>query len=72
MMPVDPDKRKLRELKRAIKKRGNKSRRQRLKRELAENPEEAADSSDAVGRHRSDYLNGLDLPTSDPDSRTTE
>jgi hypothetical protein len=60
MMPVDPDKRKLRELKRAIKKRGNKARRQSLKRQLAENPEEAADATDEVGRHRSANFNGLD------------
>ncbi len=56
----DPDKRRMRELKRAVKKRGNKHRRQQLKRDLAENPEEAAQSEDDVGKHRSDRLNGLD------------
>ena len=40
-MPPDPDKRKLRELKRAVKKRGTKHRRRQLKRDLAENPDEA-------------------------------
>ena len=59
-MPVDPDKRKLRELKRALKKRGNKHRRQQLKRDLVENPEEAAHSEEKLGRHRSDTLNRLD------------
>lgn len=59
-MPVDPDKRKMRELKRALKKRGNKHRRQQLKRNLAENPDEAAHAEEDLGRHRSDTLNGLD------------
>ena len=59
-MPVDPDKRKLRELKRALKKRGNKHRRQQLKRDLVENPEEAAHSEEKLGRHRYDMLNRLD------------
>ena len=56
----DPDKRRLRELKRAIKKRGNKHRRQQLKRDLAENPDEAAESEEDLGKHRSDTLNRLD------------
>ena len=56
----DPDKRRMRELKRAVKKRGNKHRRQQLKRDLAENPEEAAQSEEELGKHRSDRLNGLD------------
>lgn len=59
-MPVDPDKRKMRELKRAVKKRGNKHRRQQLKRDLIDNPEEAAHSEEKLGRHRSEQLNGLD------------
>lgn len=61
-MPVDPMKRQLRELKRAIKKRGNKKRRADLKRDLAVNPEEAAHTKDSVGRHTSTSLNGLDGP----------
>ncbi len=56
----DPDKRKLREAKRAIKKRGNKHRRHQLKRNLAENPEEAAEAEEDLGKHRSDTLNRLD------------
>lgn len=59
-MPIDPDKRKMRELKRAIKKRGNKHRRAQLKRDLTENPDEAAHSEERLGRYRSDTLNGLD------------
>ena len=59
-MPVDPDKRKMREVKRAVKKRGNKHRRQELKKTLVENPEEAAHAEENLGRFRSDTLNGLD------------
>ena len=59
-MPVDPDKRKMREVKRAVKKRGNKHRRQELKKTLAENPEEAAHAEENLGRFRSDALNGMD------------
>jgi hypothetical protein len=59
-MPVDPDKRKLRELKRAVKKRGNKRRRAELKRDLAENPDGAADSPEKFGRHSSAAMNGYD------------
>ena len=59
-MPVDPEKRKLRELKRALKKRGNKHRRQGLKKTLADDPEEAAHAEEDLGRHRSDVLNNID------------
>lgn len=59
-MPPDPDKRQLRELKRAVKKRGNKHRRQQLKRNLADNPEEAAHTEETLGRHSSAGYNGLD------------
>jgi hypothetical protein len=60
MIMPDPDKRKMREIKRALKKRGNKHRRQELKKNLAENPEEAAHAEEDLGRHRSDTLNRLD------------
>jgi hypothetical protein len=56
----DPDKRQLRELKRVLKKRGNKHRRQQLKRTLAQDPEEAAHAEEELGRHRPDDLNRLD------------
>jgi hypothetical protein len=57
---VDRDKRQLRKLKRDIKKAGNKSRRQHLKRELTENPEEAPHSEYDFGRKSSKGLNALD------------
>lgn len=41
---MDPDKRQLRKLKRDLKKAGNKRRRQHLKRELTDNPDEAPHS----------------------------
>ena len=56
----DPDKRRMRDLKRAIKKRGNKRRRQELKRNLSDNPEEASEAKEDLGKHRSDTLNRLD------------
>lgn len=59
-MPPDPDKRKLRELKRVLKKRGTKHRRQELKKTLTDNPEEAHEAEENLGRARSDTLNGLD------------
>lgn len=59
-MPPDPDKRQMRALKRVLKKAGSKHRRRELKRDLAENPDEAACSEENLGRSRSDALNGLD------------
>ncbi len=56
----DPDKRRLRELKRAIKKRGNKARRASLKRNLAADPLAASEDPGTVGRHESAKWNGLD------------
>ena len=69
----DPDKRRMRDLKRAIKKRGNKRRRQELKRNLADNPEEASEAEEDLGKHRSDRLNRLDNDSTrkkKPDSAT--
>jgi hypothetical protein len=57
---VDRDKRQLRKLKRDLKKAGNKSRRRHLKRELAENPEDAPHSEFDFGRKSSAGLNALD------------
>lgn len=57
---MDREKRELREQKREVKRRGNKHRRQKLKRDLRENPEEAHLSRASFGRHRSDVLNGID------------
>jgi hypothetical protein len=59
-MPADFEKRKMRELKRAVKKRGNKHRRSQLKRQLAENPEGAAEAEETFGRFRSADYNGQD------------
>ena len=57
---MDPDKRQLRKLKRDIKRAGNKRRRQHLKRELADNPEEAPFSEFDFGSDSSATLNRLD------------
>ncbi len=57
---MDREKRELRKLKRDLKKAGNKSRRQHLKRDLVENPEEAPYSEFDFGRKSSKGLNGLD------------
>jgi hypothetical protein len=54
------EKRKQRELKREIKRAGNRRRRQGLKRDLARNPEEAAHSEESFGRYSSEPLNNLD------------
>lgn len=59
-MPPDPDKRMLRKLKQTLKKRGTKHRRAELKRNLSENPDEAAHAEENLGRYRSDGLNGMD------------
>ena len=54
------EKRQQRQLKREIKKAGNKRRRQYLKRELERNPEEAAHTEYDFGNLSSETLNGLD------------
>lgn len=56
----EPDKRQLRELKRAKKKRGNKHRRQGLDKQLRTNPEAAHEAEETFGRHTSEGLNGMD------------
>jgi hypothetical protein len=57
---MDQDKRYYRQLKRDLKKAGNRKRRQYLKRQLAEEPEEAARVEFDFGRDSSAGLNGLD------------
>jgi hypothetical protein len=57
---MDPDKRHYRQLKRDIKRAGNRKRRQHLKRDLHENPEEAAHTEFDFGRNSSAGLNGND------------
>lgn len=59
-MPPDPKKRQLRELKRVLKRAGSKHRRRDLKRQLAENPDEAANAEENLGRNSSEAFNGLD------------
>jgi len=59
-MPADPHKRELRKLKRTLKRAGSKHRRRDLKKQLAENPEGAADADENFGRYSSEAFNGLD------------
>ncbi|MBI3409460.1 MAG: hypothetical protein HY040_14050 [Planctomycetes bacterium] len=63
MAPKD-DKRKLRELKRAVKRGGNKHRRNALKRQLRDSPEEAHRAEADFGRNVSKDLNAIDRPPS--------
>ena len=60
MTDMDHDKRRHRELKRSIKRAGNRKVRQQLKRDLVASPEEAAHSQVDYGRDTSAGLNGLD------------
>lgn len=57
---MNQDKRRQRELKRQIKQAGNRRRRQLLKRQLRERPDEAPFEELPLGRYSSAYLNGLD------------
>jgi hypothetical protein len=57
---MDREKRQLRKLKRDVKQAGNKKRRQKLKRDLRDNPHEAHLTEPSVGKLSSETLNGLD------------
>jgi hypothetical protein len=57
---MDRDKRSYRQLKRDIKKAGNRKRRRTLQRDLQQNPAEAADTEFDYGRRSSEGLNGND------------
>jgi len=57
---MDPQKRELRKLKRTVKRAGSKRRRRQFKRDLIENPEEAAFSEENFGRNSSAGFNGMD------------
>jgi len=57
---MNDDKRRQRQLKREIKKAGNRTRRQGLKRSLQDNPAEAHFEDESVGRHSTEPLNGQD------------
>ena len=57
---MDQDKRKYRQLKRDLKRAGNRKRRRYLQRELLEKPEDAGRSDFDFGRHGTAGLNGND------------
>ncbi len=57
---MDPHKRRYRQLKRDLKKAGKRKRRQYLKRQLAESPEDAAQVEFDFGRDSTVGLNGID------------
>jgi hypothetical protein len=57
---MNDDKRRHRQLKRDIKKAGNRVRRQQLKRQLSDNPEDAHLAEPTFGRNSSEPLNGID------------
>ncbi|MCE9529860.1 MAG: hypothetical protein K8T89_01770 [Planctomycetes bacterium] len=59
-MPLDPAKRQLRKMKKVLKRSGSKHRRRDLKRQLAENPEVAAEAVEDLGSDRSIGFNGMD------------
>jgi hypothetical protein len=61
-MTARDDKRKLRTLKRAVKRAGNKHRRHTLKRQLERNPEEAHLAEEDLGGNPSRNLNALERP----------
>ena len=61
-MSRQDDKRQLRELKRLIKRGGNKHRRHEFKRQLREDPETAHEAEEDFGGRESRDLNGLDRP----------
>jgi hypothetical protein len=67
---MDQDKRRYRQLKRQVKKAGNKSRRAHLKRELTDNPEEAHWSEYDFGSESSANMNGMDNDTTRRPRRT--
>ena len=56
----DPDKKMLREIKRLLKKAGNRHRRRQFNKGLIDNPEEAHLDEENLGKHRSDVMNGMD------------
>jgi hypothetical protein len=59
-MTADPRKRELRKLKRTLKRAGSKHRRRDLKKQLAGDPEGAAEAEQRFGKFSSESLNGLD------------
>jgi hypothetical protein len=69
---MDKDKRSYRQLKRDVKKAGNRKRRRSLQRDLERNPEEAAHAEFEFGRASSAGLNGNDQDATRRDDRGEE
>jgi hypothetical protein len=59
-VPADPHKRELRKLKRTLKRAGSKHRRRELKKQLAADPDGAAEATEDFGKFSSENFNGLD------------
>ncbi len=57
---MDQEKKRYRQLKRDVKQAGNRKRRRYLKRQLEDNPEEAAHAEFDFGRNSSETMNGTD------------
>jgi hypothetical protein len=66
-MQGNDEKRKLRELKRAIKRKGNKHRRHTLKRQLRDDPQEAHRAEEDLGGSESRNMNRLNRPVDGSD-----
>jgi hypothetical protein len=69
---MDREKRELRQLKREVKRAGNKKRRRYLKRELQEHPEDAAHTDFEFGHDSSATLNGLDQDSTRRRSKSSD
>jgi hypothetical protein len=59
---TDPDKKMLRNIKRELKKRGNRHRRRQLDRDLQKNPEESHFAEEDLGGYLSETMNKIDNP----------
>jgi len=66
-MHAHDHKRKLRNLKKAVKRKGNKHRRNELKRQLRNDPEEAHRAEEDVGGNKSRNMNAMDRPVDGSD-----
>ena len=64
---ANDDKRKLRELKKAVKRRGNKHRRYALKQQLRQDPQEAHLAEEDLGGNKSREMNRLNRPVDGSD-----
>jgi hypothetical protein len=66
-MYANDDKRKLRNLKKAVKRKGNKHRRNELKRQLRNDPEDAHLAEEDLGSSKSRDMNAMDRPVDGSD-----